>query len=110
VVHAELASDQASREQGLSGRPGLAEDHGMLFVYRDRAPRTYWMKGMRFPLDIVWIARGRVIGIERDAPVPLGGRLPVYSSDGAADRVLEVRAGWTRRHHVERGDPVAVVG
>ena len=107
-VRAEIAAGEAAREQGLSGRASLAEDRGMLFVYPDRIERTYWMKGMRFAIDIVWIDRGRVTGVEADAPVPVGGDLPRYSSRAPADRVLEVRAGWAARHGVERGDRVSI--
>ena len=106
-VRAELAEGEPARERGLSGRAGLAEGRGMLFVYGDHIERTYWMKGMRFPIDIVWIDRGRVTGIERNLPVPQG-HVPLYSSRGPADRVLEVPAGWTGRHGVEPGDQVSI--
>lgn len=79
----------------------------MLFVYRDRLTRTYWMKGMRFPIDIIWIDRGRVRGIERNVPVPRG-YLPTYSSGGPADHVLEVPAGWAGRHVTKPGDRVVI--
>ena len=106
-VRAEIADSLEERERGLAGRDDLPEDRGMLFVYRDRAVRTYWMKGVRFPLDIIWIDRGRVTGIEADVPVP-EGQPPIYSSDTPADRVLEVSAGWAARHGVEPGDRVEV--
>jgi uncharacterized membrane protein (UPF0127 family) len=105
-VNVEIADSETERERGLAGRDELAEDRGMLFVYSDRAVRTFWMKGMRFPLDIIWIDRGRIAGIERNVPVPQG-TTPTYSSPTPADRVLEVRAGWAARQRVERGDPVA---
>jgi uncharacterized protein len=107
TVRAEVAADAKARERGLSGRRGLAEGRGMLFVYGDHATRTYWMKGMRFPIDIIWIDRGRVTGVERDVPVPQG-YLPRYSSGDPADHVLEVPAGWAGRHGTKRGDRVAI--
>jgi uncharacterized protein len=107
-VRAEVAATDAARRRGLSGRAGLAEDRGMLFVYRDHLERTYWMKGMRFPLDIIWIDRRRVTGVEPNVPVPTGGNLPIYPSRSPADRVLEVRAGWAARHGVEQGARVTV--
>jgi uncharacterized membrane protein (UPF0127 family) len=107
TVQAEVARDSKARERGLSGRRSLAEGRGMLFVYPDRAVRTYWMKGMRFPIDIIWIDRGRVRGLERNVPVSRGG-LPRYSSRGPADHVLEVPAGWARRHGTVPGSRVAV--
>jgi uncharacterized protein len=105
-VRAEVAGDAAARRRGLSGRARLADGRGMLFVFPSRGPRTFWMKGMRFPLDILWINRGRVKGIARDVPVPRGS-LPVYPSGGPVDRVLEVPAGWSARHGVSPGDRFA---
>ena len=108
TVRAEVAVTGAERSEGLSGRASLADDRGMLFVYPDHLERTYWMKGMRFPIDIVWIDRGHVTGVEANVPVPVGDNLPLYPSRAPADRVLEVRAGWAARHGVERGDRVSV--
>jgi uncharacterized membrane protein (UPF0127 family) len=108
TVQAEVAASDDARKQGLSGRPSLAEDRGMLFVYPGHAERTYWMKGMRFPIDIVWIDSGRVTRVEREVPVPAGGNLPLYSSRGPVDRVLEVRSGWAARHAAGPGDRVSV--
>jgi uncharacterized protein len=107
-VRAEVAATDSAREQGLSGRASLAEDRGMLFVYRDHRERIYWMKGMRFPIDIVWIDRGRVTGVEPNVPVPTDANLPLYPSRVPADHVLEVRAGWAAGHGVERGDRVSI--
>jgi uncharacterized protein len=107
TVQAEVAADAAARERGLSGRRSLAEGRGMLFVYPDRSARTYWMKGMRFPIDIIWIDRGRVRGVEHSVPVPRDS-LPLYTSGGPADHVLEVPAGWARRHGAKRGDRVSI--
>jgi uncharacterized membrane protein (UPF0127 family) len=107
TVRAELAVDAKARERGLSGRRSLAEGRGMLFVYPDHSSRTYWMKGMRFPIDIIWIDGGRVRGVERSVPVPQGN-LPLYNSGGPADHVLEVPAGWARRHGTKRGDRVSI--
>lgn len=106
-VDAEIADNEAERERGLAGRDELPGGRGMLFVYPGSAVRTYWMKGVRFPLDIIWIDRGRVTGVEADVPVPRG-ELPLYSSRTPADRVLEVPAGWAARNGVDQGDPVSV--
>ena len=43
------------RSQGLSGRPNLAAGTGMLFVFEQAGSYAFWMKDMRFPLDMVWI-------------------------------------------------------
>jgi hypothetical protein len=105
-VRVEVADDEASRERGLSGRDELPPDNGMLFVLPNDRP-SFWMKGMRFPLDIVWINHGRVVDVTARIPVPgPDGALPTYSPRRPANRALEVNAGWAARHGVRRGDPV----
>ena len=110
-VRTEIAADEASRQRGLSGRERLAADAGMLFLLPNDSP-AFWMKGMRFPLDIVWIKDGRVVDVTADVPPPDGqsASLPTYSPGRPADRALEVNAGWAARHGVGRGDVVRVRG
>jgi uncharacterized protein len=110
AVRAEIAADEASQRRGLSGRERLGADEGMLFLLADDSP-SFWMKGMRFPLDIVWIKNGRVVDLTADVPPPRGNgaeALPTYSPDRPADRALEVNAGWAARHGIARGDVVMV--
>jgi uncharacterized membrane protein (UPF0127 family) len=109
TVRAEVAADDASRRRGLAGRDGLAADRGMLFLLPHRR-QSFWMQGMRFPIDIVWIDAGRVVDVTADVPPPRapGAALPTYSPDRPAGRVLEVNAGWAARHGVRVGDAVRV--
>ena len=109
VLQAEIAKDDATRARGLGGRDRLARDAGMYFFLTSNAPRI-WMKGMRFPLDLVWINDGRVVDVTARVPDQPPGtpdsQLPVYSPSRPANRVLEVNAGWAERHGVDAGDPV----
>jgi len=109
VVRAEVADDDAERALGLGGRDGLARDAGMYFELTSDAPRI-WMKGMRFPLDLVWIRNGRVVDVTARVPNEPPGTpeaaLPIYSPARPANRVLEVNAGWAKRNGVRAGDEV----
>ena len=111
AVEAEVADDSLERARGLSGRSGLGRDEGMLFLLPDDAP-TFWMKGMRFGLDIVWIRGRRVVDVTGRIPAPRPGtpesRLKTYSPSRAANNALEVRAGWAARNRVSVGDLVRV--
>lgn len=111
AVTAEVADDSFERARGLSGRPHLSRDEGMLFLLPDDAP-TFWMKGMRFGLDIVWIRGRHVVDVTARIPAPRSGtpdsRLKTYSPSRAANNALEVRAGWAARNGVSVGDPVRV--
>lgn len=109
-VAAELAADPESRRIGLSGRSAVAEKSGMLFVF-DRADYWgVWTKGMRFPIDAVWIKNGVIADIEERIAAPAPGRAdpspPVYRPDVHADMVLEVKSGFVNDYGLRIGDPV----
>jgi uncharacterized protein len=94
---AEVAATQEEQSLGLAGRDSIPEGTGMLFPFSPRERVSFWMKDMRFALDIVWIAQGRVIGIAKDVPPPDPGTLdqdlPTYAPPSEVDHVLEIRAG-----------------
>jgi len=88
----ESASEPASRARGLGSREFLSPGNGMLFLFPDIGPgkHVFWMKGMRFPLDIAWVRESRVIFIERSIPAD---SQDVFYPPEDADSVLEVNAG-----------------
>lgn len=104
-----VADTPLERYRGLSGTEPLGPTEGMLFVFAEEAPRTFVMRGMTYPLDIVFVgADGRITAI-RHAPVPAAGEdLRRYT--GEAKWVLEVRRGWTTAHGVTVGDRVRIGG
>src|SRR5581483_9076382 len=90
----EIASTTLQKTLGLSGRDGLGDGEGMLFLFSDSpGVQNFWMKDMKFSIDIIWIAGNKVVGFAEDAApqpgVPLWG-LKIYSSPDYVDKVLEV--------------------
>ena len=103
----EIADTLSQQVRGLSGRASLDPDRGMLFVYDDVQVRNFWMKDMRFPLDVLWISNGRVVGIEENIPFESGdGSVVRFKSNEPADMVLEVNSGWIAEHGVKTGEAV----
>jgi hypothetical protein len=109
-IAADVVDTPALRERGLSGRAGLAEREGMLFLFPAPAIQTFWMKGMNFPIDIVWIQSGRIVGVSPDVPPPprMLMQLPRYASPVPCDHVLELRAGASKRLGLSVGDAVRI--
>jgi uncharacterized membrane protein (UPF0127 family) len=108
-VSVDVVETPQLRARGLSGRPGLAPDEGMLFLFDAPRIQSFWMKDMRFEIDIVWIRDGRIVGITPNLPLPKSPLvLPQYPSPVPCDVVLEVRAGAARRWGLALGDSVRV--
>ena len=107
--HVIVARDVISQARGLSGRPGLPEKTGMLFIFREAATRAFWMSEMLFSIDIIWIRDGRIIGFVADAPAPQGERPATFYSPEPADMVLELEAGSVKRDGLAAGDEVKLV-
>ena len=104
---AELVDTDAERYRGLAGRDGLAEGHGMLFVSKREKRTGIWMKGMRFPIDILWFNRDyRFVGAARN--VEPDSYPAVYWPDEPAQYVLEVGAGFVMQHKLAPGDRIVV--
>ena len=102
-VKAEAVRTPERLFQGLSYRRELAEGRGMLFFMPEIAEQTFCMRGMRFPLDLVWIVDGRVAGITRNVPSTFPGNL---ASPTPVNYVLEVPGGFTGRYGIKVGDRV----
>lgn len=111
TVIAEIADTGPLRQRGLSYRDGLAPGTGMLFI--DERPRfqTFWMKDMRFCLDIIWIEGGQIVGAATEVcphPDLPTSELPTYRSPIPVRYVLEVPAGWLAAHGYGEGTPVTI--
>jgi uncharacterized protein len=111
----ELAVTLQQRAQGLSGRPSLAPGTGMLFIFGSESRHSFWMKDMRFPLDMVWIsAEYAVVDITEDVPPPDPGQttsdLPTYMPAEPAQYVLEINAGEAGSADIRIGDMVEFGG
>jgi uncharacterized membrane protein (UPF0127 family) len=106
----ELARTPGESALGLGYRNGLEPGRGMLFMFPEPSELMFWMKGMRFCLDIVWVLDGEIIGAEENAcPDPEGtddaDRMR-FPSPSLANYVLEVPAGWMAEHGYGAGTQI----
>lgn len=103
----EVVRDTQGIEKGLSGRELIPEDHGMLFVLDTSQEHAFWMKGMRFPLDLIFIGSAMQITeiLENlqpceDCPVHFPKMRPAY--------LIEINAGLTKRLGIAIGDTLVI--
>lgn len=103
----EIADDPVERATGLMNRPTLKPGTGMLFVFDEPRPQSFWMKNTLIPLDLLFMdAAGVVRHIHPDARpldlTPLPGATP---GDPDPDRlmVLEIGGGEAARLGITTG-------
>ena len=98
----ELALTDEDRASGLMFRTELAPDKGMLFVFGDSAPRSFWMHNTYIPLDIIFIRLdGKIINIVKKARPRTD---TPRQSVGNAIAVLEIAGGRADALGIEAGD------
>lgn len=104
-----VADTPASRTKGLSGKAFMSEDEGMFFIFDSTGDYGFWMKGMLFPIDIVWIKGDKVAGFSESVQPEPGKTifgLKSYHPPEPIDRVLELNAGMVAKYGLKVGDVI----
>lgn len=99
----EIAANDADRARGLMHRDSLADGRGMVFVYVDDKPRSFWMKDTRIPLSIAFVDRdGVIVRIADMQPLSTKSTSSLYPARYA----IEVNKGWFAARGIEAGATV----
>ncbi len=117
LFHLEVASDDATRAQGLMGRTEIASDGGMLFIFRTTQVRQFWMGYCVVDIDIMFLdPNGRVTAIhtmktedprkDDESELAYRKRLADYPSVYATLFAIELRAGSIERLGVKVDDKI----
>lgn len=108
-LNVQVADEPLEQELGLSGRASIDENSGMLFLFNESQKAAFWMKGMLFPIDIIWIHNNTVVDLSLSVPPQPGildSQLEIYHPKTNVDSVLEVQAGWASENNLAIGDEV----
>lgn len=106
-ILADIAETPAARAQGLSGKEKIGEDEGMLFVFPKAGRYGFWMKDMRFPIDIVWIGEDmRIVGITKNVSPETFPE--VFRPPLPARYVLETKSGLADTRAIEIGESISL--
>ncbi len=102
LVFVELPVTEGEFARGLGGRDRLCGRCGMYFDFKTLQEPRFWMKDMRFDIDIIWVRGGRIVHIDHDVshltPTVL------YEAGQKIEGVLELPAGSAGAWGVEVGD------
>jgi len=112
VFKAEIVTSSEDLAKGLSGRSSIADDELMLFLFNSYEERSFWMKGMKFNIDLLWIDGNDIVGYEKNMQAPsdnvADSQLPTYNSDQPVDKVIEMRAGLIDSLGIKVGDKIKI--
>ena len=109
IFQVELAKTPEEHFQGLSGRKNLAEDSGMLFVFPDYKVRSFVMREMNFPLDIIWIRDDKIINCEKNVQIfDKNKNISQVTSPEPVNYVLEVNAGICEEYMIKKNDKIDI--
>jgi uncharacterized membrane protein (UPF0127 family) len=107
-LQADVALTPDEQTRGLSIKDTLQSNEGMLFPSESPRILSFWMKDMKFPIDILWLgADKKVVHIEESLQ-PCSPFLPCpsYTPDVKAQYVLETVAGFSSANGITEGTPV----
>lgn len=110
-IVAEVVKTEKERAQGLGGREDIGINEGMLFLFDDAAVHPFWMKGMKFAIDIVWINGDEIVDITVDVqpePEESDAELTLYYPSEPVNKVLELKAGRVRLLRAMEGNLVKI--
>lgn len=104
------ATSDKDRMVGLSDRASMPQDYGMLFTFDKPDYYPFWMKDMKFPLDIIFINGQKIVTIYQNVQPPSSSSdtLPILKPDEPADKVLEINAGLSQKYNFKKGDEVQI--
>jgi uncharacterized protein len=109
-LSAEIPTTQELMGKGLAVKNELKENESMLFVFDKPEKHSFWMKDMKFPIDIIWLrSNGKIVHIEENLePCPLVIICPSYTPNADSQYVLETVAGFTQRHNISVGTNIDI--
>lgn len=111
LIKLEVASTPEAIRRGLMYRMSMPEDSGMVFLFRPARPVRFWMFNCLMPLDMLFIKDNKIVKICHEVPPCKShnaNECPLYPESGEifASEVIELNAGFAKRHAIQEGDSV----
>lgn len=103
----EFAESQYEKETGLMYRESMEDNQGMLFIYQEEAPRSFYMKDTYIPLDIIFYSADSTAVSFQENAEPMNETS--LSSGEPAQFILEINAGLVEEWNIEEGDKIYFV-
>jgi uncharacterized membrane protein (UPF0127 family) len=104
TIDVEIADTPYKTAQGLMFRERMENNHGMIFIFEDDQPRSFWMKNTVLALDMVFVnSKMEIVTIHKNT-TPYSEQ--TYPSTAPAKYVIEVNAGYTDQYKITVGGTI----
>ncbi|MBI2074867.1 MAG: DUF192 domain-containing protein [Candidatus Levybacteria bacterium] len=100
----------SDKEIGLSKYSSLPQNTGMLFIFERADFYSFWMRDMKFPIDIIFIKGDKIATIYENVQPPKSKdeSIPLYKPTSASDKVLEINANLSKKYNIKEGNTVKI--
>ena len=101
----EIANTEPLRARGLMERDSMPADRGMIFVFAESEPLSFWMKNTRIPLEILYLDDGgQIVSIHEMKPYDRSS----IPSARPAKYAIELNLGQVKTSGVKPGDVLKI--
>lgn len=106
----EIAQTKEQKSIGLAKYKKIEKNFAMYFPFERKDYYSFWMKDMKFPIDIIYIDNGKIVAIFKNVQNPKSpnDKLQVYNPEKLADSVLEISAGLSDKYNFKTGNRVSI--
>ena len=108
IFNTDVVVFQWDKSKGLGGKKELKDNEGMLFFYFNKDIKYFWMKDMKFPIDILWVDGNRIVNISENILVYTNKEITKMSSVYSVDKVVELKAGTVSKYGIKIGDEAMI--
>lgn len=102
----DIAKTDSEKEKGLAVYNNLPLNKGMIFIFKNADYHAFWMKDMKFPIDIIYINKNKIVDVFKNVPAPKrkDERLPIIKPREKSDTILEINSGLSDKYNFKIGD------
>lgn len=110
TFYVDVAKTSDQKQKGLSIYKSLPENKGMIFIFSSEGYYPFWMKDMKFPIDIIYIKDDRIVDIFKNVSPPKNQNeeLEIVKPQEKANKVLEINANLSDKYNLKKGDLIKI--
>ena len=107
---AEIAKTDQQKETGLAKYRKIDNDFVMVFPFNDSDYYAFWMKDMKFSIDIIYVRNNKIVDIFSAVPPPKNENeaLTIIRPKNKSDTILEINANLSNKYKFKNGDKVYI--